>query len=107
MAVSIRVVIYPMKLRIRFVTIVMDIMATTTTPTLSRVITIIATTAMLRVILVTTVTPIITTNVVHVILVFSPTTSVTCRHSVATWDTVTTEVIVHLGVWECAVTPAA
>jgi len=105
MAVSIRVILYPMELRIRLVTIVMNIMSTTTAPALSRVITVIATTAMLRVILVTTVTPIITANIVHVILVFSPTTSVTCRHSVATWDTVTTEVIVHLGVWECAVTP--
>jgi hypothetical protein len=100
MAVSIRVVIYPMKLRIRFVTIVMDIMATTTTSTMSRVITVITAIAMLRVILVTTVTPVITTNIVHVVLVFSPTTSVTCRHSVTTWVAITCEIIMHLGVWE-------
>jgi hypothetical protein len=107
MAVSIRVVIYPMKLRIRFVTIVMDIMATTTTPTLSRVITIIATTAMLRVILVTTMTPIITTNVIHVVLMFNPATPVTIRHSITTWVAVTNMNVVYLGVWECAVTPVA
>jgi hypothetical protein len=94
-----------MELRIGFVTVLPNIMATTTTPTLSRVITTITTTTMLRVILVTTVTPVVTTNVVHVILMFSPTTPVTCRHSVATWVAVASEVIMHFGVWECAVTP--
>jgi hypothetical protein len=104
MAVSIRVVIYPMKLRIRLVTIVMYIMATTTTPAITRVVTIITTTAMLRVILVTTMTPIITTNVIHVVLVFNPTTSVTCRHSITTWVAVIRIVVMHLSVWECAIT---
>jgi hypothetical protein len=100
MAVSIRVVIYPMKLRIRFVTIIMDIMATTTTSTMPRVITIITAATMFRVILVATMTPFVTTNAIHVALIFNPATSFTCTHSVTTWVTVVRVVVMHLSIWE-------
>jgi hypothetical protein len=64
MAVSIRVILYPMELRIRLVTIVLNIMSTTTTPALPRVITIITTVTVPRVILITGVTPVVTADIV-------------------------------------------
>jgi hypothetical protein len=77
MAVSIRVILYPMELRVRLVTIALNIMSTTTTPTISRVITVIATVTVSRVILITGVAPVVTTDIVKVTLMFNTATSVT------------------------------
>jgi hypothetical protein len=77
MAVSIRVILYPMELRIRLVTIALNIMSTTTTPAITRVVTIITTVTVSRVILVTGVTPVVTAYIVQVTLMFNTTTPVT------------------------------
>jgi hypothetical protein len=57
MAVSIRVILYPVELRIRLVTVVLNAMPTTTTTTVVRVVVIVASITMPRVIIPATVTP--------------------------------------------------
>jgi hypothetical protein len=84
MAVSIRVILYPMELRIGLVTIVHDIMPTATA-SLVRVVVAVASVTVSRVIIPATVTPVVTTHTIHVVLMLGITTSFTCKHSVTAW----------------------
>jgi hypothetical protein len=87
-AVSIRVILYPMELRIRLVTIVLDVMPTATA-SLVRVVVTVASVTVTRVIIPATVTPVFTTHTIHVVLMLGIITSFTCKHSVTAWFTVT------------------
>jgi hypothetical protein len=100
MAVSIRVILYPMELRIRLVTVILNAMPTTTTSTTAivRVVVIVASVTVARVVIPATVTPLVTAYTIHVVLMLSIITSVTCKHSITAWFAVVRVVFVCINI---------
>jgi hypothetical protein len=93
MAVSIRVILYPVELRIRLVTVVLNAMPTSTTSG-ARVVVAVTSVTVTRVIIPATITPPVTTHTIHVVLMLGIVTSFTCKHSVTTWVTVARVILV-------------
>jgi hypothetical protein len=88
MAVSVRVILYPVELRVWLVTIVLNTMLTATTPCVASVI-VVATVTVTRVIVPAVIAPVVATHTIHVVLMLGIVTSFTCKHLVTTWVTVT------------------
>jgi hypothetical protein len=110
MAVSIRVILYPMELRIRLVAIVLNMMTTSTTPTVAsavRVVVIVTSVTVARVIIPATVTPTVIAYTVHVVLMLGIITSVTCKHQATAWLTVTRVFFMCINIWMHPVTVTA
>jgi hypothetical protein len=104
MAVSIRVILYPMELRIRLVTVVLNAMPTTTTRTIVYAVVIVTSVTVTRVIIPATMTPPVTAYTVHVIPMLGIVTSFTVEHTATTWLTVARVIIVTVNICSILIT---